>query len=86
MQFEISDNRLVLTSQNMDYGNARDEVEINYEGEKLVIGFNCRYFMDSLQNMGSDKANIYVSSDQNPCLMTGDDDKGFYSIIMPMKI
>jgi len=86
VQFEIFNNRMVLTSQNMDYGNARDELSIKYEGEEITIGFNCRYFMDSLQTMISDQVNIHISSDQSPCLITGEDDQGFYSIIMPMKI
>jgi len=86
IQLSVSENKLVLSSQNMDFGNAKDEMEINYSGESLELGFNCRYFIDTLQAMRSDTIKAYVSSDQSPCLVEGDDDQGFISIIMPMKI
>jgi DNA polymerase-3 subunit beta len=86
IQLSVEANKLILSSQNMDYGNAKDEMEIKYGGEPLELGFNCRYFIDTLQVMRSDMVKAYVNSDQSPCLIEGDDDPGFISIIMPMKI
>jgi DNA polymerase-3 subunit beta len=86
IQLSVEDNKLVLSSQNMDFGNAKDEMIINYSGEPLDLGFNCRYFIDTLQVMRSDIIKAYVNSDQSPCLIEGDADQGFISIIMPMKI
>ena len=86
IQLSVDDNKLVLSSQNMDFGNAKDEIEINYKGDPLDLGFNCRYFIDTLQVMRSDMIKAYVNSDQSPCLIEGDADQGFISIIMPMKI
>ena len=86
IQLTVEDQKLILSSQNMDFGNAKDEMEINYKGEALELGFNCRYFIDTLQVMRSDMVKAYVNSDQSPCLIVGEEDKGFVSIIMPMKI
>jgi DNA polymerase III subunit beta len=86
IQLTVADNKLILSSQNMDYGNAKDEMPINFTGDPLDLGFNCRYFIDTLQVMRSDMIKAYVNSDQSPCLIEGDNDKGFVSIIMPMKI
>ena len=86
IQLSVEDNKLILSSQNMDFGNAKDEMAITYSGEPLDLGFNCRYFIDALQVMRSDTVKAYVNSDQSPCLIEGDEDLGFISIIMPMKI
>jgi len=86
IQLDISKNKLILSSQNMDYGNATDKLDIKYEGEKFTIGFNCKYFIDTLLAMSSETIKLCISSNQNPCLVEGDDDAGFVSIIMPMKI
>jgi DNA polymerase-3 subunit beta len=86
IQLSVSDNKLILSSQNMDFGNAKDEMVINYSGDDLDLGFNCRYFIDTLQVMRSDTVKAYVNTDQSPCFIEGDNDKGFISIIMPMKI
>jgi len=86
IQLTVDKNKLVLSSQNMDFGNAKDEVNITYSGEPLEIGFNCRYFIDTLQAMKSEMIKAYINSDQSPCLIEGNEDPGFISIIMPMKI
>jgi DNA polymerase-3 subunit beta len=86
IQLSVTDNKLILSSQNMDFGNAKDEMAINYSGDVLDLGFNCRYFIDTLQVMRSETIKAYVNSDQSPCFIEGDNDKGFVSIIMPMKI
>ena len=86
IQLSIKENKLVLSSQNMDFGNAKDEMKINYAGESMELGFNCRYFIDTLQAMKSEMIKAYINSDQSPCLIEGNEDPGFISIIMPMKI
>ena len=86
IQLTIDEKKLILTSHNMDFGNAKDEITINYSGEPMDLGFNCRYFIDTLQVMRSDSIKAYVNSDQSPCFIEGEDDQGFISIIMPMKI
>ncbi len=86
IQFDIENETLVLTSQHMDYGNATDVLPVKYEGSSIKIGFNCKYFIESLQVMRSEFIEAYISSDQSPCLIKGKEDIGFLSIIMPMKI
>lgn len=86
IKFEINNNQLVLTSQNADFGSARDEMEVEYTGDPLSLGFNCRYFIEALQVMEAENIQASISSDESPCLITSEDDEGFLSIIMPMKL
>jgi DNA polymerase-3 subunit beta len=86
IRFEAQGNRLILTSENADFGSARDEIEITYSGHDLCMGFNCRYFMEALQVLEGDALSAAVSSDESPCLISSVDDPGFLGIIMPMKL
>ncbi len=86
IKMEIQDQRMILTSQNADFGSAKDEFEVEYSGEPLSLAFNCRYFIDTLQVMNGESIKASISSDDSPCLITSDDDEGFLSIIMPMKL
>jgi DNA polymerase-3 subunit beta len=86
IQFEIIGDKMILSSQNADIGNAKDEQQIVYNGEPLVLGFNCRFFIETLQVMGSETIDAYINSNNSPCLIKSDFDDGFTSIIMPMKI
>jgi len=86
IQLEIKNSRMILSSQNIDLGNATDELKINYKGDNITLGFNCKYLIDTLNIINGDTIKTYISSDQSPCLIESDDDIGFLSIIMPMKL
>jgi len=86
IKIDINDNKMILTSQNADFGSAKDEFDVEYKGNKLSMGFNCKYFIDSLQVMEGDIIQANITSQESPCVITSDDDVGFLSIIMPMKL
>jgi DNA polymerase-3 subunit beta len=86
IQLKIENDKMILSSQNADLGNAKDEQTISYSGEPLTLGFNCRYFIETLQVMECEKVEAYINSNSSPCLMKSEDDHGFISIIMPMQL
>ncbi len=86
IKFTVSDNLLSLSSQDIEIGSGKEEIKIDYSGEELNIGFNVRYFIESLQVMNSEFIKCYLNSESTPFLIEGDDDPGYISVIMPMKI
>ena len=86
IKIEINQGKMTLTSQNADFGSAKDDLEVEYDGDQLTLGFNCRYFIDALQVMEGEIIEACINSDESPCLISSDDDEGFLSIIMPMKL
>jgi DNA polymerase-3 subunit beta len=86
IQLKIERDKMVLSSQNADLGNAKDELSITYDGQPLTLGFNCRYFIEALQVMDCETVEAYINSNSSPCLMKSDEDRGFISIIMPMQL
>ena len=86
IQLEIEDGKMILTSQNVDLGNAKDIQDVQYDGESLKLGFNCRYFIEALQVMECDTVDAYINSNNSPCLIKSDIDEGFLAIVMPMQL
>ena len=86
IQLKIDQDKMILTSQNADLGNAKDVQPIEYTGTPLTLGFNCRYFLETLQVMECETVEAYINSNNSPCLIQSDVDKGFISIIMPMQL
>ncbi len=86
IQLQIDNNKMILSSQNADLGNAKDEQDIEYDGESLNLGFNCRYFIEALQVMECEIIEAYINTNKSPCLMRSEEDRGFISIIMPMQL
>ncbi len=86
IKMEVEENKIILTSQNADFGSAKDELDVEYTGDPLQLGFNCRYFIEALQVMEGEIIEACINSDESPCLISSEDDEGFLSIIMPMKL
>jgi len=86
IKIDIDNNKMILTSQNADFGSAKDEIDVEYTGEPLSLGFNCRYFIESLQVMEGNTVTASINTQESPCMITSEDDVGFLSIIMPMKL
>jgi len=86
IKFEISGDRLDLSSEEDDKGNAKEHIEVSYVGDNMTVGFNGRYFLDVLNVLNSETIKVHVNSSENPCMIEGEDDEGFLSVIMPMKI
>jgi len=86
IKIDIQDNKMVLTSQNADFGSAKDEFTVDYTGKPLSLGFNCRYFIESLQVMEGSVITASINNQESPCMITSEEDAGFLSVIMPMKI
>ncbi|MBW1886881.1 MAG: DNA polymerase III subunit beta, partial [Deltaproteobacteria bacterium] len=82
----LENNNMELVSINPDLGDAQENLEVEYEGERLEMGFNSRYFIDALQSMDSEIVDLGFIDNSSPCLITGNDDIGFLGLVMPMRL
>ena len=86
VKFHFDKDVLMLSSESMDIGNAKDLIDIEYQGQIMTLGFNGKYFVEAMQVMNSEKIEAYINSEESPCLIKGSDDQGYLSVVMPMKI
>lgn len=86
VKWHMENNELTLTSQSMDIGNARETIPIEYSDESIVLGFNGKYFVETLQAMTSEEVKVYLSGVGKPCLLKSEKEPDFISVIMPMEL
>jgi DNA polymerase-3 subunit beta len=86
VEMKIGLDYLEMVSVNPDLGNVEEKTEVKYEGEPIEMGFNPRYFIDTLQSMISEMIHLNIKDQTSPCLITGDQDEGFLGLIMPMRV
>ncbi len=82
----ITNNSMEIESLDKNLGEAREIVEIAYDGEPFEMAFNAKYMMDALSVMDSDIVILIANNPESPCLLTGEEDKGFLGLIMPMSL
>jgi DNA polymerase-3 subunit beta len=84
--FNFEENRLSVSAANPDLGEAREDMEIEYSGEKIEIAFNPRYFIETVNVIEDERIVLSLIDGEKPCLIKGNTDKNFISVIMPMRI
>jgi DNA polymerase-3 subunit beta len=86
VKMTLDNDTLELVSINPDLGDAQDNLLVEYKHERLEVGFNARYFIDVLQAMDSETVELGLIDNSSPCLIRGENDKGFLGLIMPMRL
>jgi DNA polymerase-3 subunit beta len=86
VKISLENDVMELTSTNPELGNAQENMDVEYSGERLEIGFNARYFIEALQAMESERVRLGFIDSSKPCLLRGEADGGFLGLIMPMRI
>ncbi len=84
--FHFRENNLEITATNPDRGESKEDMDIEYGGEPMQIAFNPRYFIDVLNAIEEDTVVLHIIDEEKPCLIDGEADKRFLSVIMPMRI
>jgi len=83
--FNISTKGLVLESEQMELGAAREELACEYEGDDVVILLNLRHLEDPLRVMDSEKLAIEFSSPSRAITLRPEPASNYFHIIMPMQ-
>lgn len=84
--FTFDENKLVVTATNPDYGESKEETDIEFSGAAIEAAFNPKFFMDTISVIDDEKVIINIVDGNHPCILEGDGDKSFTSVIMPMRI
>ncbi len=86
VKITLENNVMDLVSTNPDLGEAQENIEIKYNGERVEAGFNPKYFIDTLQSMQSETIHLDFTDSSKPFVLTGEADEGFVGLIMPMRV
>ncbi|MGD2054528.1 MAG: DNA polymerase III subunit beta [Gammaproteobacteria bacterium] len=82
----IENDVLQLQAQNPDQEEADVEVEIDYKGDSLEIGFNVNYMLDVLNVSDSSTVKAALRDSNSSCLMTYPEHPDCKYVIMPMRL
>ena len=86
VRLNIEPGSLRVASNNAEQEEAVDELDIDYAGDSIEIGFNVTYLIDALANMQNDMVKIELTDSNSSALLTVPEKPGFKYVVMPMRI
>ncbi len=86
VKFAIQAGALTISSSNPDMGEAVEEMDIDYSGEPVEIGFNAKYLLDCLSVTESEQLEFFFKDRMSPGIMRGSDHQNHTYVIMPMRL
>jgi DNA polymerase-3 subunit beta len=77
---------LRISSTNAEQEEALEELDVDYAGDVIEIGFNVAYLIDVLANLPGENVRLDLQDGNSSVLMTMPDDASFKYVVMPMRI
>ncbi len=86
VKLQLDEDRLVLSVNAPDSGNAEEELAVAYGDEKLEIGFNAKYLLEIASQVDRENAVFLFNSAGDPTLMREGNDTSAVYVVMPMRV
>lgn len=86
IKFEIENGVMEISSSNPELGEAREELEVRYEGERITTRFNARYLIDVLNVLGGEEILLLLRDEMSPAILKPATNNEFLSVVMPMRL
>ena len=91
IKLKITGNELLITSEDLDFANqAEERLTCQYEGEDMEIGFNSKFIIEMLSNIGSNQISIEMSAPNRAGIILPldgqDEGENTLMLVMPVQI
>lgn len=84
VKINIIKDRLIITKNTPELGEAREEVEVDYKGGELAIGFNPNFLIDVLKNMDDESVHFGFIDPEKPAVIRNGENYTY--VVLPMQV
>lgn len=77
---------LKIISSNAEQEEAQEEIEVDYAGDALDVGFNVTYLLDVLNNVSVESVDLHLADANSSALFVLPGNETFKYVVMPMRI
>jgi DNA polymerase-3 subunit beta len=82
----LGEATLKIISSNAEQEEAQEEIEIDYNGDSLDVGFNVTYLLDVLNNVSNEIIELHLADANSSALFVLPGNETFKYVVMPMRI
>ena len=87
IKLEVGEGRISISANNPDLGEAVEEMDVDYKGKRLTVGFNARYLIDVLSVLGTGgEVDLTIKDEVSPGIIKKAEDDDYLYVVMPMRL
>ncbi len=86
IRLDLSSKCLRIQANNPDHEEAQDELEVDYDGDEMEIGFNVNYLLDALAAVDTDEVEVGFVDSNSSCVIHSPGNDAAKFIVMPMRL
>lgn len=86
VRLQLSTNRLKVLAHNPEQEEAEDEIEVQYQGTELEIGFNVTYLLEALSALEGEQVHVTLTDANSSCLIRAPQNEFCRYVVMPMRL
>lgn len=84
IKLDVAKNKLVVSKQTPELGEAQEEVVAEYQGQELSVGFNPNYLIEVLKNLPDEQVEVELQGPERPGVIRTKD--RYVYIVLPMQL
>ena len=85
VKFEFAGNTLIISTTNPGFGEAKEEIGIDYNGKDITVGFSAKYILDFLNVMKAETVFMQITDELSATLLKDGNSRNFKAVVMPMR-
>ncbi|HEW92162.1 MAG TPA: DNA polymerase III subunit beta [Thermotogaceae bacterium] len=86
IKFNIFDNSMHIESKSQDYGEAHEELEVEKDGQDMMIAFNPKFILEAIQRIETENVELNFLDPTKPLQINPPEVLGYLYIIMPLRL
>ena len=84
VKLEVTKDKLTVSKITPELGEVREDIDVEYKGEDMVIGFNPQYLLDVLKTIAEEEIDFELNGTDKPGVIRLD--SNYIYLVLPMQL
>ena len=86
IKFRLLNNLINMIASDPENGTATEDIQVQYEGEEIEIGFNSKYILEMINQLDEEKLILEFSDSASPLIVKESSNNDLSYVLMPMRV
>ena len=86
VRLSLGGDTMTLSVRDQDYGTVVEELDVRYEGDEMLVGFNPDYLMNGVDAIDSDEVTLSLRDPVKAVVLRGAGKEDYLYLLMPLRV